>query len=364
MPDTLRDRFLEWRSRMVARPAFRRFASRFLPTRPVARRETAALFDLCSGFVYSQVLAAFVRLGAPELLAKGPASAVDFAAATGLDVEAADRLLKAAVALRLAETRSRNRFGLGGLGAALVDNPGVRAMIEHHAILYRDLEDPVALLRGETRPALAEFWAYEPGGGDRRAAYSKLMAASQQFIADEVLDALPLSRCRRLMDVGGGAGIFLDAAGRRHPSLELVLFDLPEVADIARRSFAAAGLAGRAVAVGGDFRRDPLPSGADFVTLVRVLHDHDDAVALDLLKAIRKALPAQGVLALAEPMSETPGAEASGDAYFGFYLMAMGRGRPRSFARIAELGHAAGFSRIRALKTATPLLVRITVMHA
>ena len=45
--------------------------------------------------------------------------------------------------------RGDGRFGLGALGAALVGNPGIAAMVEHHALLYADLRDPVALLRGE-----------------------------------------------------------------------------------------------------------------------------------------------------------------------------------------------------------------------
>ncbi len=37
---------------------------------------------------------------------------------------------------------------------------GSRQMIAHHDILYRDLADPVALLRGEVDTELAEFWPY------------------------------------------------------------------------------------------------------------------------------------------------------------------------------------------------------------
>ena len=59
---------------------------------------------------------------------------------------------------------------------------------------------------------------------------------------------------------------------------------------------------------------------------------------LALLRSIRLALPPDGVLLIAEPMAETRGAEKVGDAYFGFYLLAMGRGRPRAIGEIAQLG--------------------------
>jgi len=116
--------------------------------------------------------------------------------------------------------------------------------------------------------------------------------------------------------------------------------------------------------LGGDFLSDPLPAGADVASLVRVVHDHDDASALALLQAARRALPSGGALLLAEPMAATPGAEPIGDAYFGFYLLAMGRGQPRSFAELSALLRAAGFDRIRRVRTRRPLLTGLIVARA
>jgi demethylspheroidene O-methyltransferase len=181
------------------------------------------------------------------------------------------------------------------------------------------------------------------------------MSASQRLVSGEVLDAYPVERHKCLLDVGGGEGVFLVTAAARAPQLRLMLFDLPAVAERARARFAAEGLADRARAVGGDFFADPLPGGADIISLVRVVHDHDDASALALLRAARRALPDDGTLLLAEPMSGTPGAEPIGDAYFGFYLLAMGSGRPRTPAELEALLRSAGFGRIRRISTRMPL---------
>jgi demethylspheroidene O-methyltransferase len=174
-----------------------------------------------------------------------------------------------------------------------------------------------------------------------------------------VLDAYRIGRHHRLMDVGGGDGSFLIAAGERAPKLKLTLFDLPPVAERARLRFDAAGLSARVEAVGGDFRNQALPRGADLISLVRIVHDHDDEDALALLRAVRAALPAGGALLLAEPMADTPGAQAAGDAYFGFYLLAMGQGRPRTVPRLTDMLLQAGFDRVRLLPTRTPLLTRV-----
>jgi hypothetical protein len=61
----------------------------------------------------------------------------------------------------------------------------------------------------------------------------------------------------------------------------------------------------------------------------------------------RTALAPGGTLLLAEPMAGTPGAEAMADAYFGFYLLAMGRGRARRVESLFDLLRQAGFRHAR-----------------
>lgn len=359
-----------WRDRLLASPRFRALAAAFPLTRPIARRRAARLFDLCAGFVYSQVLLACVRLGLLEQLAAGPRAGAELAARLDLHPEAAARLLAAAAALGLVERRgpagSEALWGLGPQGAAFLGTPGLSGMVEHHALLYADLADPVELLRrppGEAR--LARYWPYAGAAApetlepDQVARYSALMAASQPAVAAEILDAYPIARHRRLLDLGGGEGAFLAAAAARAPRLELVLVDLPAVAERARARLAAAGLGDRVEVVGADFRKVPLPEGADLVSLVRVLHDQDDADALALLRAAHAALAPGGVVLIGEPMAGTRGAERVGDAYFGFYLLAMGRGRPRRPEEVAELLRAAGFVRPRRRRTRLPLVASV-----
>ena len=356
------------RDRWLSNPVFRRRAAAFPLTRPIARRRARELFDLCAGFVYSQVLLACTRLGLFDILAEGPQTAEELARRTSLPEEAARQLLRAASSLRLVARRSGDRFGLGDLGAAMVGNTAVAAMVEHHSLLYADLQDPVALLRGEHKDTnLSRYWPYAGSELPARlkvesvAGYTALMSASQPLVAEEVLDAYPMERHRCLLDVGGGDGTFIAAAAERAPDLRLLLFDLPAVADRARLRFATAGLAQRAEAIGGDFLSDRLPRGADIASLVRVIHDHDDGRALTILRAVRRALPPDGTLLLAEPMAGTPGAEPMGEAYFGFYLLAMGRGQPRSFKELTALLAQAGFGGIRLLPNRMPLQTRLVV---
>ena len=360
------DRWFGLRNRLLANPDFHRFASAFWPTRLIAKRRAMDLFDLVAGFVYSQVLLACVQLDLFNLLAKGPQTLAALAPRLGLTEVATERLLVAAVSLQLIERRSGGRYGLGLLGAPMAGNAALAAMVRHHSALYSDLADPVALLRGEASSTqLAGYWPYageQPPHTlktEQVAEYSALMSVSQTLVAREILDAYPLKRHAHLLDIGGGEGTFLMQAATCSERLQLSLFDLPAVAARANEKLTGAGLGGRAFASGGDFFNDPLPPGADIATLIRVVHDHDDDRVAILLKAAHAALVPGGTLLLAEPMAATPGAQAMGDAYFGFYLLAMGRGQPRSAEQLTALLHKAGFVDVRMLPNRMPLQTRI-----
>jgi len=364
---SLRDRWFALRDRLLSSGEFQRRSASIPLIRRIAHRRAGALFDLCAGFVYSQVLLACVRLGLFDILSDGPLPLDRLASRMSLPVDNASTLVEAAVALGLAERRRDGRFGLGVLGSALAGNPGVTAMIEHHGLLYGDLQDPVALLRGEqSNTALGQLWRY----ADRTrpaeltaqdiSEYSRLMAASQPLVAADVLGAYRFDRHRCLLDLGGGDGTFLTEVAAVAPALKLMLFDLPAVAERARDRLANSGLGARTQVAGGDFRVDSLPAGADIISLIRVIHDHDDDTARMILHAAWRALPAGGTLLLAEPMAATPGAERVG-AYFGFYLLAMGSGRPRTAAQLIAMLEHTGFGSVRLLATRRPMLVRVVV---
>jgi demethylspheroidene O-methyltransferase len=352
------DRWRAVRNGLLASPAFQRFAVEFPPFRPVSRQRSRQLFDLLAGFAYSQILYSTVKLGLIEMLRPGPLSCAAIAARAGWSADRMERLLKAAAALQLLEVTSRGDYTLGIHGAALAGNPWIAKFIAHHHLLYEDLADPVALLSGATSPnKLKGFWGYsghqaaDSVDSANAAAYTALMAASQEAVAAEVLAAYDFGKHTHLIDIGGSNGTFLAAAGAKHPNLKLSLFDLPAVAELARPK-----LGPRAEIHGGSFLTDELPKGPDVATLIRIAHDHDDPSVLTVLKAIRRMLPPGGQLILAEPFSGTPSTAPVTDAYFGLYFAAMGQGRTRTPKEIENIAREAGFAAATPLKTRMPLV--------
>lgn len=363
--ERVRDR---WNA-LVATDEFQRWSAKFPLTRPITMYRSRKLFDIVSGFVYTQTLLACVELDLFEFLAEGARTREEIAQHGGLTIANTERLLNAAVSLRLLLKRRHGRYALGPFGAPLVRNTGVLALIRHHRMAYADLADPVSLLRqgSDYGTELSRYWSYadapRPQAIDetRVAAYSEIMAATLPPVAHDVLDAYDLSKHQCLLDVGGGEGVFLSLVGAKHARLQLQLFDLPAVAARAGIRLEQAGMGDRVTCHGGNFHADSLPTGADVMSLVRVLLDHDDASVMRLLQRVRAALPKGGVLLIAEALAGAKGAETVGDAYFSFYLMAMGKGRARRASELHAMLQQAGFRRSRELPTRFPIQTGLIV---
>lgn len=367
---TLQDRLLQWLERLYASPKLYQWSLSNPLTRWITKRRTQQIFDLMSGFVYSQVLLGCVRLNLFKMLYQSPLDLQQIALQTKVSEQALQRLLLSAVSLGLLEHRSHQRFGLGALGVPLAMHPGIGAMVEHNHLLYRDMQDPLGFLNNAWLGTMADYWPYahdeqaaERAAQDKFSRYSDLMASSQEFVVQEILGSYYFNEHSCVMDVGAGKGRFASELALHAPHLKLQLFDLPPVLELAKATFQSKGLLDRLTSCPGNFLHDTLPQGADLVTLVRVAHDHPDEVVQQLLQKIHDALPVGGTLLLAEPMAQTQSQSGDGpqqtDAYFHFYLLAMGAGRLRTPEELMQMMSKAGFVVIEKLPNNMPIHAQI-----
>jgi len=363
-----RDALSAWLDKILTQPHIYRWALSNPITRWFTQYRTRQVFNLMAGFVHTQVLLGCVRLRILEHVMASPKTLAELSVLTQVHAAGLQRLVQSAVTLRLLEHRGQYRFGLGPLGAPIVSHPGIQAMIEHNQLLYQDMVDPVAILQESWSGEMSQYWPYAqekplPNAPDvasdhnaqAYARYSELMAASQTFVIEEILSFYPFDDCEKVLDIGGGQGRFATELAKNYPHLRITLFDLPDVCTVSSRIVARNAMADRIRVIPGDFTKDALPTGADLVTLIRIAHDHCDEVVLALLKSIYASLPAGGSLLIAEPMANEPGEKPEGDAYFHFYLLAMGSGRLRTPMELMQLMHQAGFSHLEQIPNAMPV---------
>lgn len=343
-PPPPRPEALGFLTRLAMSPRFHKLAARIPGLRWKARAEGAELFRVISGFVQSQALVALVEGRVLHVLASGPQTTDDLSRQCAISPAPLVVLLRAGAALKLLTGDRQGRWHLAPRGAAFLTVPGLEPMVRHHHVLYRDLADPLAFFRGQTKTELAGFWPYVFGplaqeDAGLAARYSRLMAESQVLVAEDTLRLVDLSKRRHLLDVGGGTGAFLAEVGNVHPGLQLSLFDMPAVL-----AGVPSALRDRVALHPGSFRTDPLPVGADTISLVRVLYDHDDATVAALLAKVHAALPPGGLVVISEPMSGGDRPDPATDVYFAVYTLAM---RTRSAVEIGERLRATGFRDLR-----------------
>ena len=161
----------------------------------------------------------FIKIGLKldlfKTLSRGPQSLSVLATQFGMTREAAERLLTAAQSLKLVEKRGldahgEQRYGLGRLGAPLVDNEAVLAMVEHHAVLYADLADP---LRADGRHLAANLHqCLRAEAAQRRHGHAVDVAARRERAGVEVGMGVQPQHAQLLAGVAAVAGHRADRA--------------------------------------------------------------------------------------------------------------------------------------------------------
>jgi SAM-dependent methyltransferase len=123
------------------------------------------------------------------------------------------------------------------------------------------------------------------------------LAGRARNVAPVLAVRLPLPGRSRLLDVGGGTGIYSVELLRANPDLRAAVWDRPEVLKVARESAAGSGVEGRLELLPGDMFADPIPpGGCDVILLSNVLHDWDEAECRALVRKCADALSPGGLL--------------------------------------------------------------------
>ncbi len=122
------------------------------------------------------------------------------------------------------------------------------------------------------------------------------LAGRARNVAPVLAERLPLPGARRLLDVGGGTGIYSVELLRKNPDLRAVVWDRPEVLKVARELAADSGVAGRLEFVPGNMFADEPPGPCDTILLSNVLHDWDEPECQSIVARCAAALAPGGRL--------------------------------------------------------------------
>jgi hypothetical protein len=306
---------------------------------------------------YLVVLAA--QLGVADLLAAGPRSVADLAAATGVDSQSLYRVLRALASRGLFQDDGNKGFSLTPAAEPLRrDDPhSVRPQAlwsgsEEYRRAWGDLGYSVRT----GRPAFDHVFGkpfFEHLAEDRAFAkiFSDVMTRSSSDEGAAIAAAHDFSGYRRIVDVGGGHGVLLSAVLDRHPGPLGVLFDLPEVVGTAGGAIDRHVGAGRAEKVAGDFF-ESVPPGEDAYLFKWIIHDWDDDAAIRILTNCRTAMAPGGRVLLVEVVVPE-GAAGSAATRLDTTMLVLTGSRERTEREYRELLHRAGMNLIKVTPTAS-----------
>lgn len=210
-----------------------------------------------------------MKLDVFSQLAGGPRETAEIATAMGVEPSRLSRLLFALTASGLLE-RHEAGFANSPEAAAYFVKGSPRYIGGMHELLEQlwraDLETTESIRSG--RPAaLHDFNAMSD---DELSAMLRGLQPLANITGRELANRFDFSRCRRVIDVGGGSGGLIATLCELNPGMNGVLYDLPRTARLAEPLLRATPGGDRVAIEAGDILHAP-PSGSYDAVILRAL---------------------------------------------------------------------------------------------
>jgi hypothetical protein len=323
----------------------------------------AVMMELLTGGWCVQAITAAVDLGIADVLAKGPLTAGELAAAVDADADTVSRLLRALISRGIFRQRRDGRYDLTSLASTLRSDADVSCAataqlmgLSDHVEMWSHLTDAIRTgeavipkLRGKSG---FELLADEPVIAE---IFNRAMTSMSEFAVASVTAVYDFSRYGTIIDVGGGHGRLLAAILAATPQARGILFDLPEVVAGAPPVLAEHHVGDRVDVLGGSFF-DMVPEGGDAYVLKNVIHDWPDEDPLKILSNVRTAAGAGKHVLLVEFVIPRHGREFMGK-WMDLQMLVCAAGRERTADEYGRLLEHAGFRLTRVVETASPFSV-------
>ncbi|RJP25875.1 MAG: methyltransferase domain-containing protein [Candidatus Abyssobacteria bacterium SURF_5] len=191
-----------------------------------------------------------------------------------------------------------------------------------------------------------------PGERDEESlnAFIGAMHALGRRMADEVVSRLDLKGRKKLIDVGGGSGVYTIALLKAAPQMRATVFDYPAVIKIAEKKLAEEKLSDRVELVRGNFYKDALPSGHDLALLSAIIHQNSRKQNVDLYRKVYDALVPGGMIVIRDYVMNEEHTQPPDGAFFAINMLVNTEGGGTySFSEISEDLHNAGFREAKLL---------------
>jgi precorrin-6B methylase 2 len=296
------------------------------------------------------VAVAIVGLDFFSWLAKSPADARTICASLGLAERPVDAMLTLFCAMGYLEKKAGvfhlteiareflvrdSPWFVGPYFAHFVDRPIYQGLLE-----TLHTEKPGGWPGAKARKPWAE--AMEDDAFAEQ--FTGTMDSRGMYVGPVLAARLDLEAHHRLLDIGGGSGIYACCIAAAHPHLKATVFEKPPVDRVTQKCIARRGFTGRVDVASGDMFRDALPAGYDVHLWSNALHDWDAPTVKLLLEKSFAALPPGGLVVIHDRHLNREKTGPLRIAAHSVFLMAGTEGRYYSIAEIEGFLDAVGFA--------------------
>jgi len=301
-------------------------------------------------FMASRALLSAAELDLFTSLEDGPQTAKELSQAKGLDERATDRLLNSMVANGYLD-KTRGRYGLNEQGARLSANHSrsVLPMIRHMIHVWDNwsrLTETVIQGVNTERESITEL------DKQKQRDFIEAMHTVGRDLAEEIAAFYGETSCRRLLDVGGGSGVYTLAFLRQNPAMEGIIFDLPRVIPITEERVRQEEEGERITLFPGNFYQDELPMGCDMALLSAIIHQNGPQQNLELYRKVHRALEPGGVLLIRDHIMDEPRTRPKSGVIFALNMLVNTEsGDTYTFEEVRSGLEQAGFEQVRDLRS-------------
>jgi hypothetical protein len=298
---------------------------------------------------------AAAKLGLPDKLATGPATAEQLAAALGLSAPHLHRFLRGLCTIGMCEERPGGTFALTTGGQSLKPDSPSRLAEKVQIVVgqyWRPWAELIATL--ETgKPAFDKVFGMSVS--EWRAANAAQGALFDSYLARETSGQL--ASIIAAIDLSG-VGTVAVLPARYRP--DGVPFDRSYMVDMSQPYLPLLKAVKRVEFVAGDIL-DEIPVEADLYLLNGVLRQWDDDAARTILRNCRNTMTDGARLVIVERLMPERATDDPAAIMLDLHMMAITGGRARSLAEFKSLLAEAGFGSVQVTRTTSGLTVIATL---
>lgn len=306
--------------------------------------------ELGTQYWKSCVLSAAVELGLFDTIGRG-ARAEDVSAKLSSSPRHTAELLDALVSLEIL-VKKDGVYSFEASAAEFFDRASSKCVIDalrFNSDLYQ-LWGKLSTCVREGKPVLPAR-AHLGDDPERTRRFVMGMHSRALMMAPPLLPAINLEGHRKLLDIGAGPGTFSRFLLEKTPGLNVTLFDLPPVLNVARELTAGTRVADRVAFSPGDYRKDELPSGFDVALYSGALHQETPETAAALFAKIAGSLEPGGAILVVDMMVRTDRTSPLFSILFSLNMMLMSPiGRVFPDSSVHSMLAQAGFADLTTVK--------------